>query len=186
MVNVQMLSELEEVIQYKLVSGRREAIKSAWWKRLQGCQPNVEEWHRILRVHSLVLTPQEDMKTWLKYASLCRKSGQLVSCIKIFWYFGIFWFLDPVIPSYSMAIEENSLLHVFLAPPVTNILSKDIIWADIYIQITIISILRVCLTKHWWHYWIRILPWTLTNQSHPRIHWSRSLSWSTCGSVENA
>ncbi|XP_066917109.1 serine/threonine-protein kinase mTOR-like, partial [Clytia hemisphaerica] len=77
MVNVQMLSELEEVIQYKLVSERREAIKSAWWNRLQGCQANVEEWHRILQVHSLVLTPQEDMKTWLKYASLCRKSGQL-------------------------------------------------------------------------------------------------------------
>uniref|UniRef100_A0A7M5X2B8 FAT domain-containing protein n=1 Tax=Clytia hemisphaerica TaxID=252671 RepID=A0A7M5X2B8_9CNID len=77
MVNVQMLSELEEVIQYKLVSERRKAIKSAWWNRLQGCQANVEEWHRILQVHSLVLTPQEDMKTWLKYASLCRKSGQL-------------------------------------------------------------------------------------------------------------
>ena len=78
MVNVQMLSELEEVIQYKLVSERREAIKTAWWNRLQGCQANVEEWHRILQVHSLILTPQEDMKTWLKYASLCRKSGQLV------------------------------------------------------------------------------------------------------------
>ena len=93
MVNVQMLSELEEVIQYKLVAGRREAIKTAWWNRLQGCQPNVEEWHRILRVHSLVLTPQEDMKTWLKYASLCRKSGQLVSFLIIL----LFSFFVPLL-----------------------------------------------------------------------------------------
>ena len=36
MVTVQMLSELEEVIQYKLVADRREAIKNTWWNRLQG------------------------------------------------------------------------------------------------------------------------------------------------------
>lgn len=30
-----MLSELEEVIQYKLVPERREAIKQMWWDRLQ-------------------------------------------------------------------------------------------------------------------------------------------------------
>lgn len=35
MVNVQMLSELEEIIQFKLVPERREAIKRTWWKRLQ-------------------------------------------------------------------------------------------------------------------------------------------------------
>ena len=35
MVNVQMLSELEEVIQYKLVPERRESIKTMWWDRLQ-------------------------------------------------------------------------------------------------------------------------------------------------------
>ena len=35
MVNVQMLSELEEVIQYKLVPERRDAIKLMWWNRLK-------------------------------------------------------------------------------------------------------------------------------------------------------
>jgi FKBP12-rapamycin complex-associated protein len=35
MVNVQMLSELEEVIQYKLMPDRRDAIKNMWWDRLQ-------------------------------------------------------------------------------------------------------------------------------------------------------
>ena len=34
----------------------------------------VEDWARILHVRSLVMTPQEDVRTWLKFASLCRKS----------------------------------------------------------------------------------------------------------------
>ncbi|RDD40512.1 Serine/threonine-protein kinase mTOR [Trichoplax sp. H2] len=74
MVTAQMLSELEEIIQYNLIPERRAAIKQIWWSRLQGCQNLVEDWQRILQVRSLVITPQEDMETWLKYASLCRKS----------------------------------------------------------------------------------------------------------------
>lgn len=75
MVCVQMLAELEEVIQYKLIAERRETIRSMWWKRLQGGQKLVEDWQRIIRVHSLVVSPEEDVHTWLKYASLCRKNG---------------------------------------------------------------------------------------------------------------
>lgn len=77
MVCVQMLSELEEVIQYKLIPERRETIRGMWWKRLQGGQRLVEDWQRIIQVHSLVIAPEEDIHTWLKYASLCRKSGSL-------------------------------------------------------------------------------------------------------------
>lgn len=40
MVNVQMLSELEEIIQFKLVPERREAIKRTWWNRLQVSDEN--------------------------------------------------------------------------------------------------------------------------------------------------
>lgn len=77
MVFVQMLSELEEVIQYKLIPERRETIRNMWWKRLQGGQRLVEDWQQIIQVHSLVLSPHEDVHTWLKYASLCRNSGSL-------------------------------------------------------------------------------------------------------------
>ncbi|XP_014254034.1 serine/threonine-protein kinase mTOR [Cimex lectularius] len=77
MVSVQMLAELEEVIQYKLVPQRQPMIRSMWWRRLQGCQRIVEDWQRIIQVRTLVVSPQEDMYTWLKYASLCRKSGRL-------------------------------------------------------------------------------------------------------------
>lgn len=76
MVCVQMLAELEEVIQYKLIPERRENIKQMWWKRLRGGQRLVEDWQKIIQVHSLVVSPQEDVHTWLKYASLCRKSRQ--------------------------------------------------------------------------------------------------------------
>lgn len=78
MVSVQMLAELEEVIQYKLNSDRRETIRKMWWERLQGCQRVVEDWQRIIQVHSLVVSPEEDMHTWLKYASLCRKSSRFM------------------------------------------------------------------------------------------------------------
>ncbi|QQP56713.1 Serine/threonine-protein kinase TOR, partial [Caligus rogercresseyi] len=77
MVSVQMLAELEEVIEYKLIPERRATIQEMWWDRLQGCQRVVEDWQRIMQVRSLVLSPREDQRTWLKYASLCRKSGRL-------------------------------------------------------------------------------------------------------------
>ncbi|GAB6019044.1 hypothetical protein CHUAL_000671 [Chamberlinius hualienensis] len=77
MVSVQMLSELEEIMRYKLVPERREAIRHMWRDRLQGCDGVVEDWQKILHVHSLVVSPHQDVKTWLKYASLCRKNGHL-------------------------------------------------------------------------------------------------------------
>ena len=45
----------------------------------QNCDRNVEDWQRILRVRSLVLTDQENKHTLIKFASLCRKSNRLVS-----------------------------------------------------------------------------------------------------------
>ncbi|XP_050511015.1 serine/threonine-protein kinase Tor [Diabrotica virgifera virgifera] len=77
MVQVQILSELEEVMQYKLVPERRPTIKALWWQRLQAGQRLVEDWQRIIQVHSLVLEPYEDIHTWLKYAALCRKNGSV-------------------------------------------------------------------------------------------------------------
>ncbi|RWS10462.1 hypothetical protein B4U79_12736 [Dinothrombium tinctorium] len=76
MVQVMMLSELEEVIQYKLVPERREIIKKKWWERLNGCQRNVEDWQKILQVQLLVLNLQENTRSWLKFASLCQRTGR--------------------------------------------------------------------------------------------------------------
>ncbi|CAO3668466.1 unnamed protein product [Umbelopsis vinacea] len=79
-VRVQMLAELEEMITYKQAINdpdKQLSIRKTWMKRLDGCQRNVEVWQRILRVRAMVVSPQDDMDMWIKFANLCRKSGRL-------------------------------------------------------------------------------------------------------------
>ena len=59
---------------------------------LQGTRDNVEDWERILRVHSLVLKPQEHVNALVRYTSICRKSGRMVhastccgACFHLLW-----------------------------------------------------------------------------------------------------
>ncbi|KAL8151366.1 LOW QUALITY PROTEIN: hypothetical protein V2J09_021174 [Rumex salicifolius] len=84
MVRVQQLSELEEVIDYctlpvanSVAEGRRELIRNMWNQRIRGVKRNVEVWQAILAVRALVLPPTEDVETWLKFSSLCWKSGRI-------------------------------------------------------------------------------------------------------------
>ncbi|OSX64010.1 hypothetical protein POSPLADRAFT_1065405 [Postia placenta MAD-698-R-SB12] len=80
MVRAQMLSELEEIIAYKQYADqpdRQLAMRSTWMKRLQGCQPDVEVWQRILQVRALVVTPEDDPVMWIKFANLCRKNDRM-------------------------------------------------------------------------------------------------------------
>lgn len=83
LVNAQILTELEEVVTYKLVEERRSTIRKTWWTRLQGGQRLVEDWRKLLQIRSLVLTPRDDFQTWLKFASLCRKTGAINQAHKI-------------------------------------------------------------------------------------------------------
>jgi FKBP12-rapamycin complex-associated protein len=94
-IRVQMLSELEEIIAYKDHADQpeRQATQRKTWQRrfasrkvvltgadvsrLEGCQRDVEVWQRVLQVRSLVLTPHEDMDTWIHFADLCRTSDRL-------------------------------------------------------------------------------------------------------------
>jgi len=96
LVRAQMLSELEEIIVYKQYADqadRQAAMRKTWMKRyvfgtstsltltlflrLQGCQPDVETWQRILQVRALVLNPEDDPVMWIKFANLCRKSDRM-------------------------------------------------------------------------------------------------------------
>ncbi|XP_043711300.1 serine/threonine-protein kinase TOR [Telopea speciosissima] len=84
MVRVQQLSELEEVIDYctlpmgsSVAEGRRALIRNMWTERIQGAKRNVEVWQALLAVRALVLPPTEDVETWLKFSSLCRKNGRI-------------------------------------------------------------------------------------------------------------
>lgn len=38
----------------------------------QGCKPDVVFMQRILMLRGLVLTPEQDIHSWLKFATLCR------------------------------------------------------------------------------------------------------------------
>lgn len=79
-VRTQLITELEEVIEYKKLppnSDKRAVYNSTWNKRLLGCQKNVDIWQRALKVRSLVISPKQDMHIWIKFANLCRKSGKL-------------------------------------------------------------------------------------------------------------
>lgn len=79
-VRIQMLAELEEIITYKdhADEPERQALqRKTWSQRLEGCQRDVDVWQRILQVRSLVLTPNEDMDTWINFADLCRNSDRI-------------------------------------------------------------------------------------------------------------
>ena len=79
MVYIQNLSELDEVIDFKMepsISKYNDLTKN-WWDRLQGCRYNVEDWQKILLVRSLIIKPTQDTRSWIKYSSLCRKSKRL-------------------------------------------------------------------------------------------------------------
>lgn len=74
LVTVQILSEMEEVIDYKMYPERRDHIRETWQSRLQRCQRSVHTWQRILAARSVVSLEE---RSWLKFAALCRKSGAL-------------------------------------------------------------------------------------------------------------
>ena len=58
---------------------QRSQICEMWRGRLKGVQRNVEVWQALLSVRTLVLPMHDDTHTWLKFASLCRKSGRIRS-----------------------------------------------------------------------------------------------------------
>jgi serine/threonine-protein kinase mTOR len=76
-VRIQQLSEMEEIIDYKENSEKRESIKEIWNNRLKGCQKNIEHWENILLVRNIVLKPNEQIDALLKFSSLCRKNNKI-------------------------------------------------------------------------------------------------------------
>lgn len=84
-VRVQQMAELEEVIAYKLTDSSEEKalIREMWSRRLKGCQRDVDVWQPLLAVRALVVAPKEDIPTWLKFSSLCRKTGKLSLSLRV-------------------------------------------------------------------------------------------------------
>ena len=84
MINAQLLSELEEVWYYKILPERRQSISDIWQKRMQGNQPIIDDYHRLLLTHSLCLPMTQDLQSWIKLANLCCKSNRLTMADFIF------------------------------------------------------------------------------------------------------
>jgi len=74
-VRVQMLSELEEAVEYRTTgrAERRDAIRDTWSKRLLDCQETVDVWQRMLKTRALVIQPAEEQDLWIRFAGLCRR-----------------------------------------------------------------------------------------------------------------
>ncbi|KAL5537169.1 TOR1 [Sanghuangporus sanghuang] len=121
MIRAQSLSELEEIIQYKQFADqpdRQASMKRTWMKRLQGCQPDVETWQRVLQVRTLVSQPEEDSTMWIKFANLCRKSDRMVLADKT---------INSLLASPSAQYRETQ--HIKAAPDVVYAQLK-FMWAN--------------------------------------------------------
>ena len=76
-VEAQILTELEEILEYKNTPSKSDSLIDIWWTRLQGCERSLQHWHRLLLVKSIVLPKEKYIKPWLKFSSMCQKAGQL-------------------------------------------------------------------------------------------------------------
>ncbi|KAL1523775.1 hypothetical protein AB1Y20_018699 [Prymnesium parvum] len=60
-----------------LLQERCESIRSRWRSRLRLSSHELRVWQPMVELRAMVLQPHEQMDTWIKFASLCRKSGRL-------------------------------------------------------------------------------------------------------------
>lgn len=61
---------------YKQYPERRATILENWHHRLAGCERKIDTWQDVLRVRSLVLSPLDNVDSWIKFSSLCRRNGR--------------------------------------------------------------------------------------------------------------
>ncbi|KAK9379012.1 armadillo-type protein [Kockiozyma suomiensis] len=124
-VRVQMLSELEEIITYKMAvddPDQQRVLRKTWSRRLRGCQRNVDIWQRMLKVRALVVKPRQDMEMWIKFANLCRKSGRMGLAEKS---------LNSLVddPHPSDAVNLSSASYAGRAPPQVVYAQLKYMWA---------------------------------------------------------
>ena len=149
MVIVQQLSELEEIIHYKRLrqnvrqaeeaSRYRRHLMWMWKERLSGCKRVVEVWQHLLAVRSLIVSPHEDIDTWLQFASLCRAQGNLGLSLRVLQgslgvanmvgggnSFSIHPHAHPSnSSSFTSAARPPTIGHYSVGKPMTSVGSKD-------------------------------------------------------------
>ena len=114
------MSELEEVLAYKTLSRNptnRELIKRTWHKRLLGSRKDVDVWHRILRLRSLVIKPKDDIDIWIDFANICRDSGRM----------GL---AKSILDSLTSSSDEPAGQNTFRLPPEVMFARLEYLWAS--------------------------------------------------------
>ncbi|CAF4010123.1 unnamed protein product, partial [Didymodactylos carnosus] len=115
MINAQLLSELEEVSYYKILPERRQSICDIWQKRMNGNQPIIDDYHRLLLTHSLVLPMEQDLQSWIKLANLCCKSNRLTMADFIF----------KALAKTVLVDTGNQSQHIHLHSDIISAINKD-------------------------------------------------------------
>ena len=105
-VRVQMLTELEEVIKIKQFPNSLDLIQKTWHIRLLGMQPNHQTWMKILKTRSLILTPKEDILSWLKYCNLCLSQSPKLALKTLVTLYGF----DPTTSTTHKILDSDPLL----------------------------------------------------------------------------
>uniref|UniRef100_A0A7S3R516 Serine/threonine-protein kinase TOR n=1 Tax=Dunaliella tertiolecta TaxID=3047 RepID=A0A7S3R516_DUNTE len=131
MVRVQQLTELEEVVEFKAALERQgggsagaEAglqrtafIKQLWRDRLRGAQRHVEVWQSLFSIRQLVIPMHEDTSAWLKFASLCRKSGRVRQAHRMLLQllrYDPLAIKEPGVPGYGAGSKQPDAMLAFL------------------------------------------------------------------------
>jgi len=87
LVYLQQLSELEELFgllniqastDAPVSSEERAKMRRAWHERIMSCQRNVDAWQRLLLVRIIEAGEPKrvDVRTWLKFSSICLRHGR--------------------------------------------------------------------------------------------------------------
>ena len=76
LVDLQQLSELEEVCLAKRDPTAIPALKELWGRRLLALSHSPTEWQGTLANHTLVVSPQEELPMWIQFVSLCRSHNR--------------------------------------------------------------------------------------------------------------
>lgn len=58
------------------LTDHKKNLLNKWNDRLNGCQPTVDVWQRLLAVRSVLLDKSENIDALIKFAQMCRKSKQ--------------------------------------------------------------------------------------------------------------
>jgi len=123
MVNAQLLSEMEEIIELQKMSEKskinkltnmvtlndpalqKKRLLKTWKKRLKGCKVDAGVHNSVLAVRSLILKPTDDIESTLTLAALCRQAQNYKLCEKVLSY-----------PLKALKANLNGIVFGFKAP----------------------------------------------------------------------